>query len=101
MCLGLRGLRSFRGGRGHVVCVCADCLEEFVTFRECGDVAFFSARVRFLACDDASCWLSFLPSQVHTYIYIFIIFITYCSVGLSQGISHIETERGYRLTPLT
>ena len=63
MCLALRGLRSFRRGRGHVVCVCVpglgDCLEGFVTFRECGDVASFCG-VRVLACDDASCWLPFL-----------------------------------------
>ena len=41
--LGLRGLHSFRGGRGHVVRVpgLGDCLEGFVTFREYGDVASF------------------------------------------------------------
>ena len=46
MCLGLRGLDSFRGGRGHVVCVCVPggfggLLEGFVKFREYGDVAYF------------------------------------------------------------
>ena len=43
MCLGLRGLHSFRGGRGHVVRVpgLGDCLERFVKFRKYGDVASF------------------------------------------------------------
>ena len=67
MCLGLRGLHSFRGGCGNVVCVCAGFggigwrgLSRFASM----EMLRLSAGVRFLACDDASCWLSFLPSQV-------------------------------------